>query len=73
MHLFGRSAGGHVKVFGRLAQDQVAHAAADNKRLVTGVLQFFDSFRGVRAKLFEPNAMLGLGYGDEVFNVYFAL
>jgi len=64
VHFLGGGAGGHVEVLGRLAQQQVAHAAADDEGLVAGVLQILDDFAGVRAQLLESDAVLGRGNSD---------
>jgi hypothetical protein len=68
LDFLGRGTGGHVEVLGRLAQEQVAYAAADDERLEAGVLEFLDDLAGVRAKLFEPDAVLSLGDGDKFFD-----
>ena len=69
LDLFRGGAGGHVEVLGRLAQKQVPHAAANDIRFVAGVLEFLDDLAGVRAKLFEPDAVLSLCDGDVFFDV----
>jgi hypothetical protein len=68
LHFLGRGAGGDIEVFGRLAQQQVAYAAAHDKGLETGFLQVADYFARMRAKLLEPDSVLGLQDGDEIFN-----
>jgi hypothetical protein len=66
--LFGRGLRGDVEVLGRLAEQQVAHAAADDVRLEAGLLEFTNDVGGDRAKFSEPNSVLGLGNGDEMID-----
>jgi len=68
LDFLGRRTGGDIKVLGRLAQQQVAHTAADDERFETRLLQAANDIRRVRAKLLEPYPVLGLGYGNEVVN-----
>ncbi len=50
-HLLGGGAGGDVEILGRDAQQHVAHATADQIRLVTGTLQAFDDIHRIAAEL----------------------
>jgi len=68
LDLLGGRTGGYIEVLGRLTEQQVAHTAADNEGLETGLLQAANNIRCMRAKLLEPYPVLGLGYGIEVFN-----
>ena len=51
-HLLRRGAGGHIKVLGLGAKQQVADAAADQQRLKAGALQLGDDVKGVGINLF---------------------
>jgi len=51
---FGRRVGGDVDVTNRLVQQGVAHAAADEQRLVTGIFQ--RQHQGLRARIVQPVA-----------------
>jgi len=68
LDFLGGRAGGDVEILGRLAQQEVAYAAADDERLETRFLQGVNDVGGMRTKLLEPDPMLGLGNGDERFD-----
>jgi hypothetical protein len=68
LDFLGRGAGCDIEVLGRLAEQQVTDAAADDEALVTCFLQFTNNFTRMRAKLLEPDSVLGLGNGDEIFD-----
>ena len=68
LDLLGRGTGCDIEVLGRLAEQQVADAAADDEALVTCLLQLTNDFTRMRAKLLEPDSVLGLGNGDEFFD-----
>jgi hypothetical protein len=68
MDFLGCRAGRDVEVLWRLAEDQVADAAADDERLESGILEFLDGLAGVGTQFLEPDAMLGPRYGDELVN-----
>ena len=46
-HLLGQRVGRHVEILGRDAQQQIAHRAAHQKRLVAGVLQPVKHLQGI--------------------------
>jgi len=50
LDLLGRGAGGHVKILGYFAEQEVTNAAADQKCLETGDLQVPNDFDGVWAE-----------------------
>ncbi|MCY1295406.1 hypothetical protein D9M70_447470 [compost metagenome] len=64
-HLFGRGAGGDVEVLGFEIEQQVAHAAADQVGLVTGLLQALDHADRVAADL-RPAAQRVLATGQHL-------
>jgi hypothetical protein len=68
LDFFGGRAGGDVEIFGGLAEQQVANTAADDERLETRLLQFAHDISCVRAKLFQPDSVFGLGNSNEFFD-----
>ena len=68
LDFLGRGAGCDIEVLGRLAEQQVTDAAANDEAFVTCLLQFTNGFTRMRAKLLEPDSVLGLGNGDEFFD-----
>jgi hypothetical protein len=68
LDFFRSRAGGDVEILGRLAQQKIAHAAADDERLETCFLQGANDVGGMRTKLLEPDPVLGLGNGNERFD-----
>jgi hypothetical protein len=73
LDFLGCGAGGDVKILGRLAKQQVANAAPHDEGLVARILQVMNDFGRMWAELFEPDAMLGLGNGDKLFDSFFAV
>ena len=59
-HLFRRGVGGDVEILGRLAQQQVAHRAADEVALVSRLRQRLAGFQRAVVKLVAADAMFGL-------------
>ena len=51
LNFLGRGTGGHVEILGNLAQQQISNAAAYDKSLKTGFLQFAHNMGRVRAKV----------------------
>jgi hypothetical protein len=66
LDFLGGRAGGNVEILGRFTQQQVAHAATDNKCLETRFLQAANDVGRMRTKLLEPDPMLRLRNGNEV-------
>ncbi len=58
-HLFRRGIGGDVEILGRLAQQQVAHRAADHVALEPGLRQRFAGFQRAVVELVAADAVLG--------------
>ena len=59
LDLLGRGVGGHVKVFGAQAQQQVAHGAADDVGLVPRVFERADHADGAAIDQRQVNAVRG--------------
>jgi hypothetical protein len=58
-NLLGRGIGGHVKVLGAQAHQQVAHGATDNVGFKTGLLEGVHHVAGAFVHQFRVNAVLG--------------
>lgn len=61
MHLLGRGIGRHVKIFGRMVEQQIAHRTTNDIGLESGFLQAFASFDGGLADVFVVNFVLASG------------
>jgi hypothetical protein len=59
-HFFRRGIGGDVEILGRLAQQQVAHRAADDVALVSGLRQRLAGFQRAVVELVAADAVFGL-------------
>ena len=73
LDFFRSCAGRHIKVLGRFAQQQIAHTAANDIRLKAGILQILDDFAGMRAQLFQLDAVFRFGDGNKCVDYKFLM
>jgi hypothetical protein len=65
LDLLGRGISGDIEVLGMLAEQQIAHAPADNKCLVAGVLKLAHHFGRPGAQLVHGNLVLRCRNGNQ--------
>ena len=67
-HVLGVCVGGHVEVLGLASEQQVAYAATDQIRRITGILQPVEDFKCVVADLGTRDGVFRSGYDDRTAN-----